>query len=112
MDEKLGIENLKVALLAAINLSEKIESKYADDGKITLSEALSVGAGSFGDVLKVIRSGNQIKAEFIDLDEQEKQELVDLVYQELDLENDKIELIVKKAIEFLVALDELIKSIK
>lgn len=112
MNGKLGVDNLKLALVAAINLAEKIEDKYSDDGKISLGEALSVGVGSFTDIVKVVKSGKQIKAEFIDLDDVEKEELIVLIKEELDLTNDKVELIVEKAVELLVSLDELIEAIK
>lgn len=112
MEEKLGIENLKLALIAAITLAEKVEEKFADDGKISGLEALNVAVGSFGDVMRVIKSGTQIKGEYLDLDESERDELLSLVETELDLENDKIEVIVEKAIEFLFNLDELIQAIR
>lgn len=111
-NEQLGIENLKVALIAAINLAEKIEDKYSDDGKISLSEALSVGVGSFTDVVKVVRSGKQIKAEFEDLSDDEKETLLLVVKEELDLDNDKIENIVEKSLEFLISLEELIAAMR
>lgn len=107
----IGIENLKIAVVAVINLGEKIEKNLADDGKISLAEALSVGAGSFGDVIRLIKSGNAIKQEFIDLDDQERIELVDLVKEELDLNNDKVEIIIEKAVELLVNLEDLISTI-
>lgn len=110
--EKLGIENLKVAVIAVITLAEKIEDKNADDGKISLGEALSVGVGSFGDIVKVVKSGKQIKDEFIDLDLAEKEELLSLIKDELDLDNDKVEDIVEKAVELLIDLDELIAAIR
>ena len=112
MTEKLGIDNLKKALIAAINLAKKIEKNYTDDGKISFVEVLGIGASSFGDILRVIKSGSEIKAEFINLDDNEKDELIQFVKDEFDLENDKIENIVEKSLEFLVGLDELIKSIK
>ncbi len=109
---KLGIENLKNAVVAAINLAEKVEKNYSDDGKLSFAEALGIGASSFGDILKVIRSGNQIKQEFLDLDSEEKAELIELVNSELDLENDKLELIIERSIDFLVGLEELINIIR
>ena len=110
MSEKLGIENIKVALVAAIVFGQKIEKNLADDGKISLTEALGIGATSFTDVVKVIKAGSKIKDEFIDLDDDERAEIIELVKNELDLENDKIELIIEKAVAFLVQLDELISS--
>ena len=62
--------------------------------------------------MKVIKSGTKIKDEFLDLDDDERKELLDLVQSELDLNNDKIEEITEKAIEFLFNLDGLIQAIK
>lgn len=112
MREKLGIENLKIAIVAAITLGEKLEEKTADDGKISLSEALSVGVSSFDDVVRVIRLGSTIKDEFIDLSDDEAEELIELVKNELDLKNHAVEDVIEKAIEFLVSLEGLITSIK
>lgn len=108
----LGIENLKKTLIAAINLAERIDKNYADDGKISFIEVLGIGAASFGDILRVIKNGSEIKKEFLDLDDNEKAELIQLVKDELDLNNDKVEGIVEKALEFLVSLEGLINSIK
>lgn len=108
----VGIDNIKVAVVAAINFGEKIEKNLSDDGKISLIEALGIGATSFPDVMKIITSGPEIKAEFLDLDEDEKQELIDLVKEELDLDNDKVENIIETAIEFLEKLADLINSFK
>lgn len=108
----IGISNLKIALVAVINLGEKIEKGLADDGKISLAEALSIGASSFGDVVRFIKSGNAIKQEYTDLDDKERVELIDLVKEELDLENDKVEVIIEKAVELLVNLEDLISTIK
>ena len=106
----MGIDNLKKAIVAVINLGEKIEKNLSDDGKISLAEALGIGTSSFGDVVKIIKSGHEIKDEFLDLDDQEREELIDIVKEELDLENDKIENIIEKSVEFLVQLEELIQS--
>jgi len=111
MEEKLGIENLSTAIIAVINLAERIENKFEDDGKISLTEALGVGAASFGDVVRVVKSGSKIKDEFNDLDSEEKLDLFALIQSELDLNNDKIENIVEKAIEFLLMIDTLITSL-
>lgn len=106
----LGIENLKIAIVASINLGEKIEKNYSDDGKITLAEALGIGASSFGDIMAVIKSGSEIKNEFLDLTAEERLELIDLVKSELNLEDEKTEKIIENAVEFLFSLEKLIKS--
>jgi hypothetical protein len=108
---KLGIEKLSQAIIAVITLGEKIEDKF-DDGKLTGAEALQVAVGSFGSVVKLVKSAGQIKAEVLDLDEAEKAELVELVKVELDLDNDKIEAAIEAAVEFLLKLDTLILAIK
>lgn len=106
-----GIENLKVAVLASVNFAEAIDKKM-DDGKITLLEALSAGVGSFGDIVKVIKSGKAIAEEFKDLDSDERTELSEYVAEELDLSNDKVEAIVEKSVSFLLSIDEMIELIK
>lgn len=108
----LGIDNIKTAVIAAINFGEKIEKNLADDGKISLTEALGIGATSFTDIMKIVKSGKEIKDEFLDLDDLEKEELIDLVKEELDLENDKVEVIIETAVEFLAKLGDLINSFK
>lgn len=109
--ERIGIDNLKIALVAAINFGESIE-KNLDDGKITLAEALGIGAGHFGDIVRVLKNGTKIKAEFLDLDESERLELVELVKDELDLNNEHIEVIIEKAIEMLLSIEGLINYLK
>lgn len=108
--EKLGIDNLKVAIVAAITLAEKIENKL-EDGKITIIEALNIGTSSFGSIIKVIKSGTKIRDEFLDLDSNEKEELIALIELELDFDNDNLEVIVENAIAFLLSLEGLIRSI-
>lgn len=109
--EKLGIVNITKAVVAAINLAEKIDSKL-DDGKLSLMEALGVGISSFADIVKVIRSGAQLKAEYKDLDPEERETLIKIVRNEFDLKNDRVEDVIEKAFEFLVNLDYLIASLK
>ena len=94
--EKLGIENLKKAAKTVIKLSESIE-KAADDGKVTLAEALGVGVSNFAGIVGVFKNGKEIAREFKDLSQAERDELISYVKQEFDLENDNIEEIVEQA---------------
>ena len=110
MSEKLGIEKIKNALISSITLGEKIEKNLSDDGKLSWAEALSIGVSSVGDIVKIAQSAKEIKAEFLDLDESEKQEIKEIISNELDLENDKLENIIEKAFDFLNALDSLIRA--
>ncbi len=109
MTEKLGIENLKIGIVAVINLGERIEKGLNDDGKITFAESLGIGTASFPDFIKVVKNGRKIKDEFLDLDADEKIELVNFVKSELDLINDKVEEIIEKALDVIVSLDTMIK---
>jgi DNA primase large subunit len=109
-ENNLGTENLRIAISAGINLGIRIEKNLQDDGKISLGEAIAIGGASFGDVVKVIQKGVKIKDEFLDLTEDERNELVILIKNDLDLQDDKVENIIEKALDFLVALDNLVKS--
>ena len=104
-----GIEKLKEACLLVINLAEGFESKL-EDGKLTVWEALGIAGKNAKDVLNVIRNAKGIKAEFLDLDDQEKEELIAYIKSELDLENDKLEEIVEKSIEWIDATANLIEA--
>lgn len=108
MTEKLGIEKLKLAILAVITLGEKIENSR-EDGKTTLIESIAIGTSTLPDVIKIIKNGEQIKAEFLDLDEAEKTEIVEFIKSELDLINDKLEEIIEKAVEIIAYFDSMRK---
>lgn len=107
----LGIEKLKDAATAAVNFGEKIEDALAD-GKLSFVEGITIAIGSAPEVFGLIQDGKEIKAEFQDLDDFERRELVEHVAAELDLDSDGIEEVVENGFDLLVSLEALISSIK
>lgn len=112
MESKIGIVNITKTVIAAIKIGEKIEKNILDDGELTPLESIGIGLSSFNDIVMVIRSGNKLKEEYKDLDEVEKETLVKIVKEELDLKNDKVEYTIETAIELLLGLSQLIEAIK
>lgn len=105
MSEKLGIENLKGAAIALINTGEKIDVAL-EDGKVSGMEAINISITSIPALYNVAKNGKQIKAEFNDLDDDERAELKADVAAELDLRNDYVEAKIEKGFNLGVALEE------
>jgi len=107
----LGIESLKKAAKAAVKFGVKLED-YLDDKKLSFMEGVNLAISTAPDAFALVQDASNIKAEYLDLVDSERQELVDYVVAELDLENDQIEEVVEKAFDFLVSIDELVQAIK
>lgn len=94
--EKMGIENFKklyVIILKLVNTGDKMGHKN------NWGDRMSVLFGIFP-MLMTLSSikWNQVLPEAKDLDEAERGELVEVTKEELDLEDDKLEEAVEKAI--------------
>lgn len=107
----LGIDAIKKAAKAVIRFGDKLEDALAD-GKITFVEGISLAISAAPDAFSLAQDAQQLKAEFNDLDSNERQELADYVTEELDLEADNVEEIAEKGFNLLVAIDELRVAIK
>jgi len=105
-----GIENLKNALTTLIKVGEQIDAATSDDGKISLWEGTQIGFKAIGFV-KVFKNAKEIKAEYLDLDSNEKQELISFVTEELDISNDVLEEKIEQIFSILIQLNELIKEL-
>ena len=101
-----GIEKIKNAAKAVIEFGGKLEEAL-EDGKIRFTEAVSIAIGTAPDAFEVAQDAAEIKQEFNDLNEEEKEQIVEYVVLELDLDADNIELIIEKGFELLVAIDNL-----
>ena len=109
--EELGIEKIKNALKAVIDLVENVDMAY-EDGELTLAEILSAAVGVIPDGIQVFQNRKEIVAEYQDLSVAEKSELKLFVAAELDIRNDVAEVIAESAFEFLLALDTLVGAIR
>jgi hypothetical protein len=106
-----GIETLKEAAKAVISFGNKLEDALAD-GKLTFIEGITIAIGTAPDAFSLIQDAQELKAEFLDLDDAEMDALSEYVAVELDLDADKIELIVEKGFEFLISLYALVMAIR
>jgi hypothetical protein len=104
-----GIEKLKAALGAVIKLA-KVTDTALDDKKITVIEGLKIGVASF-QVWLAVKDFDTLKAEYADLDETEKDELVTYFVTEFDLNEDDIEEIIEEIFTALMQLAGLSKKI-
>ena len=104
---EIGIENLKEALSVFINLGESVDKALADDGNVDLLEGIGIASKAVK-IWGVAKDFPIIKEEYLDIDPDEKAELIAYFEEELDLENDATELIVEKAFELLISVKNLL----
>ena len=102
MSEKIGIEQSLEVLTAVANLSTVIDTSLAD-GKISPIEWAKIGVAGFG-FAKGIAKAKQLKAEFIDYDEDEKTELITRFAEKFNLRNDEAEVVIEQIFSALLVL--------
>ncbi len=107
---KIGIENLKNAAKEIIEIGMTV-AKATEDGKINFAEGVAI-AWEAKDLVGVAKKWDEIKQEYRDLDSDEMEELKDYVENELDIANDKVEVVIEKSFGLLVAINELVIAIK
>lgn len=112
MAELFGIETLKKTAKLVVTLGTKVEEALSDDGKVKLMEALGIAISAFPGAFELAQNAGQLKLEFNDLSDEERNELVAYVLEEFDLEADKIEAVIEAGFELLVAIEKLIDKVK
>lgn len=106
----LGYENLEKAILLGVDLGEQV-AQAAEDG-FSWTDTF----GFLPHLIKIpgiISKGDEIIAEFKDLDDQEREAILAKVKEQFDLPNDKVEEIAERALALflnLAALGQLIKG--
>lgn len=105
----LGVDNLKKAIKFGIDLTKQIETAGADgwdwkDPILFLDDLMAIPG--------IITSGDEIKAEFNDLDEAEKVELLNYFTTNFDLANDKTEAVVESALALVLQVLTLLTLFK
>jgi len=96
----VGIESIKDALKTVIKVGTTVEDAL-EDKKVNFFEAIAIAKNSIG-LWGVVKDFPNIKAEFLDLDGDEKQELIEYFADELDLDNDQVEEIIEKCFDFII----------
>ncbi len=109
MSTLLGIETLKRAINFAVGLTKQIETSGRDgwdwqDSFQFFDELLLIPG--------LISSGDELKAEFNDLDDAERADLLTYFKVEFDLEDDKTEAIVENALAMVLQILSLLALVK
>jgi hypothetical protein len=105
----LGTENLKKVLLFAIKLSEKVD-EITQDG-FQWQDAVSLFP-NLVDAIGVVKLAKDAYVEFLDLDEDEKNDVLAYVKAEFDIADDKLEAVVESALLVVVNVADLISVVK
>jgi len=95
--EKFGIENVKKFIAFGVGLGMSFEDALKD-GKITLKDYVLF----VDDVMKIpgiVGGAKHLKEELTDFTPEERAELIVWFKDEFDIENDKVEEVIEKAID-------------
>jgi hypothetical protein len=109
MEEKLGVQNLKLLIAFPIelgNIGDAIGKENSKNWKkwLKLIELFD----EVVDLLKV--DWKKIKDEYKDLDEVEKVELKEFIKEKFNIENDKLENAIEESLEIILSLETAIKK--
>jgi hypothetical protein len=106
-----GIDSLKKVALTIVEFGMKLEEALSEDSpkgkKLALSEAISLGVFIAPKAIGHAGDSEQIRAEFVDLDGDELDELVTYISDKLDLANDKVELLIEAGLDWLDSTNDL-----
>jgi hypothetical protein len=110
MSEQAGTKELKELVKFAIEMGEAVDKALVDK-KFTVDE-LGLLIAPLMQIGPAFEGLDQVGGEIKDLSEAELAELSAFVKEELDLENDKVEAIVEKAIEVGTCIYSLVQLFK
>ena len=86
-----GIENLKVVIADIAEIVENVQNTLTD-GKLSWFESVKLGLAASPKIAEIVENAENIKNEFTDLDRNEKNELMQILAQQLEIEkNDALE---------------------
>lgn len=103
-------KELKEALLAMILFGHMLED-VLEDGKIKIREIFE-SIDETKDLIEALKNTSVAVKQYIALNDEGKADLIKYVRDEIDLENDKVESLIEKLFAWLVASEQVIKSIK
>ena len=106
----LGVENLKKVLVATLHLANKID-EVTQDGFQPFSD-LAALLPNLVDGVSVIKNAKDAWAEFKDLDEAEREEILAYVKEEFDIADDILEGVIEKALDTISAVADLVVTLR
>ena len=105
--KKLGIDKILASLLAAVHIANTVDESL-EDQRITPVEWGQISLTGFQFAWTLVKI-KEIRAQFLDLDQEEKDQLITALAAELDLTNEKAEILVEKIFMILLQLSSLLK---
>jgi acyl-CoA reductase-like NAD-dependent aldehyde dehydrogenase len=96
----LGISNLQKVVIAVVKIANKTDETL-QDGFQPFQDLFSIVSASAGDVFTALKSAKEAYNEYLDLDPMERQQVLDAVREEFDLEDDTLEGIVEDGFELI-----------
>jgi nucleoid DNA-binding protein len=100
--ENLGIEKLKLAISGILKLAKVVETSF-EDGKVSIVEGAKIAISGF-QFWNSVKDIKTLKAEWLDLDEAEKAELIAYFATEFDLKNESLELLIEQIFDAMIQL--------
>lgn len=98
---KIGIENIKIILIFGLSLAQELQ-RGLEDKKLNFGEIIGF-TDDLAAIPSVVEAVKKAPAEFLDLDEEEKEEIHQLVIDEFDISLDHVEMAIEESFGF--ALD-------
>jgi len=107
------MEELKKALSKLINFGETLEGALKDN-RITLMEGVNCSAGLGMAIFYIIQNRKEIQLQLKQLQEdpQKQEELKQYIKDDLDLDNDRIEVIFERTLDLVTDIVAYIDAIK
>lgn len=106
----LGTEKLKLVLVAAVKVADKIDV-VTQDGFQVVSDSVAL-IPNLSDLVVVLKDGKAAVAELKDLDADERTDLLDTIKEELDLIDDKLENVIEKVLVAVNAIADAVVAIR
>jgi len=107
-----GVETIKKAVGLVIDLGMAAEDHLSDDGKIKLNEVMSTLASEALEIVDLVRNAGTLVAELKDWDPDEREEVLVWAVDKFDLENDKAEAIIEKALQIIKLAGDIVDLVK
>jgi len=101
--EELGIDKIQDAVNAVADLVLNVIEAVKDEDGLTLAEGLAIGLEAVPEFAGVWESRKELLAQLKDVSLDELIELLNGIIDKLELENEKLEAVIKKGLFLVVA---------
>ena len=106
----MGVENLKKVLAAMIAVGMKVK-EVTEDGFQIFADSIALLPNVI-DLVLVIKNGKDAWVEFNDLDDVEREEVMNFIKEKFDLDDDVVEGNVEDALDLIFSAGQFINGLK